>query len=48
MQDYDLDKEEQDLLQAFENGEFVRVVSQEAEKAKAKAAAKATKSIIGR
>ncbi len=42
MQDYDLDKEEQELLDAFENGEFVPVANQAEEKAKAMAAAKAT------
>ncbi len=42
MQDYDLDKEEKELLEAFENGEFVPVANQEKEKAMAMAAAKAT------
>jgi predicted DNA binding CopG/RHH family protein len=42
MQDYDLDKEEQELLEAFEKGEFVAVANQEEERVKAEAAAKAT------
>jgi len=42
MQDYDLDKEEQELLDAFDNGEFVPVTNQDEEKTKALAAAKAT------
>lgn len=42
MQDFDLDKEEQELLEAFENGEFVPVANQEEEMAKAMVSAKAT------
>lgn len=42
MQDYDLDKEEQELLKAFENGKLVPVANQKKEKATARAAAKAT------
>lgn len=42
MQDYDLDNEEQELLEAFENDQFVPVANQKEEKAKALAAAKAT------
>lgn len=42
MQDYDLDKEEQELLEAFEHGEFVPVTNQKEEKVKALASAKAS------
>ncbi len=42
MQDYDLDAEEQELLDAFESGEFTEVDNPKEEKAKALAAAKAT------
>lgn len=42
MKDYDLDTEEQGLVDAFEAGEFVGVANFPAEKAKAEAAAKAT------
>lgn len=38
----DLDKDEFDLYEAIENGEFVTVANPEAEKAKAEATAKAT------
>lgn len=42
MKDYDLDQEEQEILDAFEAGEFIGVSNLEEEKAKAKAAAKAS------
>lgn len=42
MKDYDLNAEEQELLEAVEAGEFVSVANLGEEKAKAKAAAKAT------
>lgn len=42
MKDYDLDKEEQELLEAFEKGELVSISDITAEKNKAKSAAKAT------
>jgi predicted DNA binding CopG/RHH family protein len=42
MQDYDLDKEEQELLDAFESNEFIDVPSSNEEKSKAELAAKAT------
>lgn len=42
MKDYDLDADEQELLDAVEAGEFVSVANLEEEKAKARTAAKAT------
>jgi len=42
MQDYDLDTDEQDLLDAYEAGELVAVPNPKKESIKAKSAAKAT------
>jgi predicted DNA binding CopG/RHH family protein len=42
MRDYDLDTEEQEILETFEAGEFVNVGNPNEEKAKAESAAKAT------
>lgn len=42
MRDYDLDREEQELLDAYEGGEFVEAVNPDEEKSKAEAAARAT------
>lgn len=42
MKDYDLDTEEQEILDAYEAGELVRVRNPKRETVKAKAAAKAT------
>jgi len=42
MKDYDLDPEEQQILEAFEAGEFVDVPDFKQEKARAEVAAKAT------
>ena len=42
MKDYDLDSQEQELLDAFEKGEFVTVKNQAEEKKKAISATRAT------
>lgn len=42
MKDYDLDDEEQEILDAYEAGELVTVAKPQQEAAKAKAAARAT------
>ena len=42
MKDYDLDKDEQDLLDAFESGEFESIPNFTAEKKRFQVAAKAT------
>jgi predicted DNA binding CopG/RHH family protein len=42
MIDYDLDAEEQELLEAYEEGELISVTNPKKEAAKAKIAAKAT------